>query len=81
MDEMKKMGIQFIPSYTNFIFYPVKNYPGDYAADMLDKHKIIMRSNKYSDGQWARVSIGTIEEMKQFIQVIGDPKNNMASRN
>lgn len=80
MDEMKKMGIQFIPSYTNFIFYPVKNYPGEYSADMLDKHKIIMRSNKYSDGQWARVSIGTMDEMKQFIRVIGDPKNNMASR-
>jgi len=80
MDEMKKMGIQFIPSYTNFIFYPVKNYPGEYSADMFEKHKIIMRSNKYSDGQWARVSIGTIDEMKQFIQVIGDPKNNMAAR-
>ena len=79
MDEMKKMGIQFIPSYTNFIFYPVKNYPGEYSADML-KHKIIMRSNKYSDGQWARVSVGTLDEMKQFIQVIGDPKNNMAAR-
>jgi len=80
MDEMKKMGIQFIPSYTNFIFYPVKNYPGEYSTDMLDKHKIIMRSNKYNDGQWARVSVGTIDEMKQFIRVIGDPKNNMASR-
>jgi histidinol-phosphate aminotransferase len=80
MDEMKKMGIQFIPSYTNFIFYPVKNYPGDYAGDMFEKHKIIMRSNKYSDGQWARVSVGTIDEMKQFIRIIGDPKNNMASR-
>jgi len=80
MDEMKKMGIQFIPSYTNFIFYPVKNYPGEYSADMLDKHKIIMRSNKYSDGQWARVSVGTMDEMKQFIQVISDPKNNMAAR-
>jgi len=80
MDEMKKMGIQFIPSYTNFIFYPVKNYAGEYSADMYNKHKIIMRSNKYSDGQWARVSVGTIDEMKQFIRVIGDPKNNMASR-
>ncbi len=80
MDEMKKMGIQFIPSYTNFIFYPIKNYPGEYSTDMYDKHKIIMRSNKYSDGQWARVSIGTIDEMKQFIQVISDPKNNMAAR-
>jgi len=80
MDEMKKMGIDVIPSYTNFIFYPVKKYTGDYAADMFNKHKIIMRANKYSDGQWARVSIGTIDEMKQFIQVISDPKNNMASR-
>lgn len=80
MDEMKKMGIQFIPSYTNFIFYPVKNYAGDYSADMLNKHKIIMRSNKYSDGHWARVSVGTLEEMKQFIRVIADPKNNLASR-
>jgi len=80
MDEMKKIGIQFIPSYTNFIFYPVKNYSGEYSADMFEKHKIIMRSNKYSDGQWARVSIGTIDEMKQFIQVISDPKNNMAAR-
>ena len=79
MDEMKKMGIQFIPSFTNFIFYPVKSYPGEYSADMFEKHKIIMRSNKYSDGQWARVSVGTLDEMKQFIGVISDPKNNMAS--
>ena len=75
--EMKKLGIDFIPSYTNFIFYPVKNYTGDYAADMFDKHKIIIRSNKYADGQWARVSVGTMDEMKQFIQIIGDPKNQM----
>jgi len=80
MDEMKKAGIQFIPSYTNFIFYPVKSYPGEYSADIFEKHKIIMRSNKYGDGQWARVSVGTIDEMKQFIKVIGDPKNNMAAR-
>ena len=67
MDEMKKLGIDYIPSYTNFIFYPVKKYNGDYASDMFDKHKIILRANKYSDGQWARVSIGTLEEMKSFL--------------
>jgi len=79
MDALKRMGIDYIPSYTNFIFYPVKKYSGDYAADMFEKHKIILRSNKYSDGQWARVSVGTLDEMKQFIQVLSDPKNNMAS--
>ena len=77
MDELKKPGIDCIPSHTNFIFYPVKKYPGDYAADMFEKHKIIIRSNKYADGQWARVSVGTMDEMKQFIRIIGDPKNQM----
>lgn len=70
MDEMKKLGIDFIPSYTNFIFYPVKKYNGEYASDMFDKHKIILRANKYSDGQWARVSIGTLEEMKAFCSTL-----------
>lgn len=64
--EMKNLGIDFIPSSTNFIFYPVKNYPGDYAADMLKKNNIILRSNTYDGAQWARVSVGTLEEMEQF---------------
>jgi histidinol-phosphate aminotransferase len=78
MDEMKMRSSLFRLLFN--LFLPGKNYPGEYSTDMFDKHKIIMRSNKYSDGQWARVSIGTIDEMKQFIQVIGDPKNNMAAR-
>jgi histidinol-phosphate aminotransferase len=70
MDEMKKLGIEYIPSYTNFIFYAVKKYNGNYSEDMFAKHNILLRSNKYADGQWARVSVGTMDEMKQFIQVI-----------
>ena len=58
--------INAIPSYTNFLFMPLGNYPGDFAEDMLSKN-ILLRSNNYSDGKWARVSIGTMEEMKQFI--------------
>ena len=64
------MGIDFIPSYTNFIFYPIKNYAGDYAQDMFDQHKVILRSNTYADGKWARVSIGTMEEMQQFCSIL-----------
>lgn len=67
-DELKKLGIDVFPSYTNFIFFPVKKYKGNYAEDMFSKHKIILRSNQYADGQWARVSIGTMDEMKKFIE-------------
>jgi histidinol-phosphate aminotransferase len=70
IEEMKKQGIRCIPSNTNFIFYPVKTYAGDYANDMFDKHKILLRSNKYADGQWARVSVGTMEEMILFTEAM-----------
>lgn len=70
IDELTKLGIDVIPSFTNFIFFPVKKYKGNYAADMLNKNKIIIRSNEYADGQWARVSIGTMEEMKKFMEVV-----------
>jgi len=69
INELKKFGIDVMPSYTNFIFFPIKKYKGNYAEDMFDKHKIILRSNQYADGQWARVSIGTIDEMKKYIEI------------
>jgi histidinol-phosphate/aromatic aminotransferase/cobyric acid decarboxylase-like protein len=45
---------------------------------MFDKHKIILRSNQYSDGQWARVSIGTLDEMKKYIEIT-NKSNSFAS--
>jgi len=68
--EVKKLGIDVIPSFTNFIFYPLKNYKGDFAQEMFDKHNIVLRSNTYADGKWARVSIGTMDEMKQFCSTL-----------
>jgi len=68
--ELKKLGFNAMSSHTNFIFYPLKNYSGDFAEDMFDKHNIILRSNSYADGKWARVSIGTLDEMKQFIKIL-----------
>lgn len=63
---LAEMNYQCIPSYTNFIFFPLGKYPGDFAKDMLQKN-VILRSSNYADGKWARVSIGTLDEMKQFI--------------
>lgn len=66
---LKEMGISCIPSYTNFLFFPLGNYPGDFAQDMFKKN-VILRSANYPDGKWARVSLGTLEEMKQFISLM-----------
>jgi hypothetical protein len=63
------MNINCIPSYTNFLFFPLGKYPGDFAQDMFKKN-VIVRSNNYPDGKWARVSVGTMDEMKKFIELM-----------
>lgn len=64
-----EMGYHCIPSFTNFQFFHLKNYPGDFAKDMLAKN-VLLRSHDLPDGKWCRVSIGTLAEMKKFIEIM-----------
>jgi histidinol-phosphate aminotransferase len=68
-NELKKMNFTVYPSYTNFLFFKLKNNNGNFADDMLKKN-ILLRSNNYSDGQWCRVSIGTAQEMQTFLSTL-----------
>ena len=68
-DELTKLKYRVIPSYTNFMFFNLKDYPGDFAEDMMRKN-ILLRYNQYPDGKWCRVSLGTMEEMQQFIRIM-----------
>lgn len=70
MEHLQQMGYQTIPSHTNFLFFATPGYIGDFARDMLEKHNIILRSSTYTDGKWARVSIGTQQEMEVFLDKI-----------
>ena len=36
---------------------------------MMDR-KILMRSDSTIDGNWARVSVGRMDEMKAFVEVM-----------
>ena len=67
--QLTSMGYRTIKSYTNFIYYAVPNFKGDFAKYMMDK-KILMRSDDHIDGNWARVSVGRMDEMKAFIEVM-----------
>jgi len=51
------------------MFFKLGNYGGNFADDMLKK-KIILRSLNYPEGKFARVSIGTMDEMKEFIRQV-----------
>ncbi|MES1226092.1 MAG: aminotransferase class I/II-fold pyridoxal phosphate-dependent enzyme, partial [Bacteroidota bacterium] len=66
---LQALNIKPIPSYTNFILFPLGNYEGNFAEFMLKKN-IILRSNQYLGEKFCRVSVGTMEEMQQFIKVM-----------
>lgn len=70
-DALQKAGLRYIPSYTNFIYFNLKKYKGDFAEEMLKKN-IVLRSSEQPDGKWGRVSIGTLDEMKTFIKTLQD---------
>lgn len=63
---LQSLNYQPAQSKTNFIFFPLGNYPGDFAQDMLKKN-IFLRSYQYPYGKYARVSLGTMDEMKIFM--------------
>jgi histidinol-phosphate aminotransferase len=67
--QLRSMGYRVIPSYTNFIYYAVPNFKGDFAKHMYEQ-KILMRSDSTIDGNWARVSVGRMDEMKSFVEVM-----------
>jgi histidinol-phosphate aminotransferase len=53
---LKKEGYDYIPSFANFVLFPVK----------MMKRGIGVRSWKFNNKEWCRVSIGRMDEMEAF---------------
>jgi histidinol-phosphate aminotransferase len=62
---LKKAGYDYIPSYTNFVLFPVK-MDGKAFTDEMMKRSVSVRFWKFDNKNWCRVSIGTLDEMKAF---------------
>ena len=71
----KEYAIPFIPSHTNFMYYSVKNQKKDLLAALANQH---IRAGRLSDDneKWSRISMGTIDEMKQFLQIVKQSFNS-----
>ncbi len=69
LKSLREMKLNPITSYTNFILFPLGNYDGNFADFMMTKN-IHLRSNTYLGEKWCRVSVGTMDEMQQFIKVM-----------
>lgn len=70
-ENLKKMNYKYIPSYTNFVIFPI-NIPGkDFLAKMTSKG-VMVRAFDIQNKPWCRVSMGTMEEMKLFVKSLGE---------
>ncbi|QRR00333.1 pyridoxal phosphate-dependent aminotransferase [Dyadobacter sandarakinus] len=63
---LDKMGYQYIPSYTNFVIFPI-NMPGKELLGKMSAKGIGVKAYDILNKPWCRVSIGTMDEMKQFV--------------
>ena len=62
---LKAQGYDYIPSYANFVMFPV-NMDSQRFMDEMAKRGVGVRSWKFANKEWCRVSIGTLKEMKMF---------------
>ena len=62
---LKSEGYDFIPSSANFVMFPVKMESKKFAEEMM-KRGVGVRSWKFENKEWCRVSIGRMDEMQAF---------------
>jgi histidinol-phosphate aminotransferase len=66
-DVLSKHGLSYTPSKTNFLVFNVHHLPFDFAAAMA-KQGILLRNWLIHDKKYARLSMGTPEEMSIFAE-------------
>ncbi|GAB2630907.1 pyridoxal phosphate-dependent aminotransferase [Belliella aquatica] len=65
--EISKLGYDIIPSYTSFLIFPITMAGDAFMKGMYDEG-VGIRVFNIADKPWCRVSMGTMEEMKYFVE-------------
>ncbi len=66
IDELEKLGLNCIPSHSNFIYFSLINYKKDFFQQ-LKKNNIVGTKIYEEKGKWTRITVGTMEEMQKFM--------------
>ena len=66
---LQKLGYDPLPSYTNFLIFPIKK-EGKEFVQMMQAKEVGLRSWSFDNKQWCRVSIGSQEEMQLFLHAL-----------
>lgn len=64
-----EMGLEYIPSYANFVLVKVGD-GNEVFRKMMDKGVIVRAMAAYKLPEWVRISIGTMEQNQRCIEVL-----------
>lgn len=67
--ELTKMGIEYVPSYTSFMIFPIE-MEGKAFLKKMTELKVGVRAFNFMGKNWCRVSMGTMDEMKLFTSAL-----------
>jgi histidinol-phosphate aminotransferase len=70
-DFYKINNIPYIESHANFVYYSMNTYKGDFAKE-LENRKILCGGINEEKGKWYRVTVGTENEMKQYMKAASE---------
>ena len=68
-EQLEKLNLDCIPSYTNFIYFSLTNYKKDFF-NQLKTNNIIGTKIYEEQGRWTRITVGTMQDMQKFISAI-----------
>jgi histidinol-phosphate aminotransferase len=69
--ELKRLGLSFIPSQTNFVLFQVDR-DAKQLAEKFERQHILIRPFSFHGHHWIRVSIGTRTELQAFVSALAD---------
>jgi histidinol-phosphate aminotransferase len=69
--ELQKAGMNPIPSFTSFVLFPIQMPTEDLMTKMLGK-SVGIRGYEIHGKPYARVSIGTMDELKLFVKSLNE---------
>lgn len=69
-DEFKRMGLEYAPSNTNFIFVDIGRDVKKIYQSLLKKGIIIRPGHLWNCPTFARITIGTMEQNRRFIDAL-----------
>lgn len=67
--QLTSLGYRYIPSSTNFVLFPIRS-DGKHFVNKMNEKGIFVRAFDIKNRAWCRVSIGTGDEIQQFVTAL-----------